>query len=1124
MSCLKPLKLKISFTIASLCVALFYIVTLPVWASENTEIFPTMVFSDIYENKPNAPYQAILKSPRLSYLDTSKGLSQDSINDIHIDDDGFVWIANDEGLDRFDGSKILSIAGKNNELQTVAIYKILELDSGHFLLSTSNQGVLLFDRFTQELTPIIQEPFLNNDTWFQSATDLVSINNSKVLIALYEKVLELDLATLQYQERFSLSKQQIEAGSSIRSVYYHSGTLLIGYTDGLSALDAKGNMIKEVLPVDWQGAAKNVKTMKTLGKDYLYVGTVEGLNRVDLESLNLQLEQIVTKERNSIDLEKVDTKRNIWDIAELNDKYAYVGTDIGVFILDLESKKMQLVFEPRKNFEVMSEQSVLSLALTKEGKLWFGTKSSGAMYWSPSSLIIKNVYNSVFKNKNQRLSHNVVWSAIELNQSTLIIGTDNGLNKYDRISESVEQFLVGSKKKQDYSDSYIDRIIKYSDTKLWLLTGAGIRFFDLNMGEVIPPPLAKQASLDALNTPSYSIFLDKNNRLWSLGDAEINIIDLVNDEVNVLIPKNVALNITNTFEFIEFDEYSNQILLAASGELWGVNIDTFEFKLIHSIKSEINHLDIYPSAWLRINEEEIWVSYPSHGLFRISGNRSEKYSKSRGLTTNLIYSLLSDKNNNIWFSSHNGIHSLNPTTLSLNSYSYHHGFSSTEFNEGVGAQLINGEFLYGSNLGFSIFDPIALNRAFGSAQAQPSFTEVSIGNRKLSLPLVKLDNFDINLKSDDVGITFQYAHVGRIESGIRRFQYSISSDGETVNYPAVSSNKITFASLPPGKHTVELRSNSAPQNLGPATINITVEPPWFLSQRAYLSYSILCILLCVVLFLYGRKGLRESSESNQVDKQYLSRIMFALQANRSGIWEFDGQQRMFRGKRLVEDSLNQQKDEIMSLNDFFAIIHPTDKINYLKKWHSFIGGNVDEFDISYRVFDIQGKKHWYRDTAAAVERNGKNIFVRGVYTNISEQVAMNEKLKLLGNAFDHTRDWVLIFDENRRLIESNEAFKVAFRVSRTDLETKRYAHLEKEHEQALSMLLSKLSSLNAGDRWRSEFTISLYGKTMTVLTDINAVSQKDDNKTIDFYLIVATDISEQIDLQQRLKNVITETN
>lgn len=115
------------------------------------------------------------ESPRLSNpvfqsLSTKNGLPQDVVNDIAIDADGFVWIATDGGVARWDGVRTKIIKGPNDLFVNASINKIsLETDKALWI-STYASGVFRLDFDTQAITKQVALPFSTQEDWFQDVS------------------------------------------------------------------------------------------------------------------------------------------------------------------------------------------------------------------------------------------------------------------------------------------------------------------------------------------------------------------------------------------------------------------------------------------------------------------------------------------------------------------------------------------------------------------------------------------------------------------------------------------------------------------------------------------------------------------------------------------------------------------------------------------------------------------------------------------------------------------------------------------------------------------------------------------------------------------------------------------
>ena len=68
--------------------------------------------------------EPLVSNPLGTVLSTQQGLKQDSIQDLLIDNDSFLWIATEGGLNRFDGHRVEHIAGEDGLLASTPIQKL----------------------------------------------------------------------------------------------------------------------------------------------------------------------------------------------------------------------------------------------------------------------------------------------------------------------------------------------------------------------------------------------------------------------------------------------------------------------------------------------------------------------------------------------------------------------------------------------------------------------------------------------------------------------------------------------------------------------------------------------------------------------------------------------------------------------------------------------------------------------------------------------------------------------------------------------------------------------------------------------------------------------------------------
>nr|WP_136249646.1 EAL domain-containing protein [Ningiella ruwaisensis] len=1071
-------------------------------------------------------YSPSIQAPKLSYLDTSNGLSQDSIEALHVDQEGFLWLGTDEGLDRYDGYNFLQVSGSDGMLIGNSVYFIYEHNERYFYLSTALSGIVKLDKKTGETFEVLKRPYRFDEDWSQYSDAIISYSENEILIALNEDIFLLDTNDDTYQKIYSFSDQQINAAESIRTIFLRDTLLYIGTTQNLWVHDLNTDISYRLRHVPNPNEVNsNIKLLYSPNNESLWVGTVEGLYAMSFE----EIERHLYEHWDAPAIEVIDPIRNIWDIVEVGENDIYIGTDKGLFLTNKDNWEFTYLFGLIKHFEIISHPDVMHLALDKSKQLWIGTFRSGAMLWAPQSRDFTNVYSAVFNTPEANLSNNVVLSLHQQNADSLWVGTANGLNEYRLSDGRINSFETTNINDAAYSSSHIYQIERASNDRLWVLNGERLQEFDTQSGQYLSNERFSPNIQTILKDYIYSFYYQQPDILWATvpdGIYRINL-RLQTSELFALPGQEINTQDASADHLIILgkDDYSQKLFISGPASLWQLDTTTYEFTLLHSSSSEGASRATIVNSFVRDNQNDLWIAYSGVGLYHLNKDTMQTkafYNKNTLLPSNIVYDLAVDENNNIWFSSHSGIHSFHAERLTLKSYGFLQGLASSEFNDGAFELLSDKRFAYGGNLGFALFNPEKLQSSADKRVFKPVITEVRLATRPLNVSYSNLDGEKIELKPDDLGLSLRFSNLNFNLSIADRFRYRIKSDDKVVNYPPVTSNEIVLPALSPGDYTIEIFDAALDTSLLKnsdyyASLRVSVPYPPFASPFAFVLYALLVASL-LALYMYRRHRTQTIiNRANEKVKDYNTKLVNALQASNTSIWEWHSATNTTSASRLT-DELGFDFESV-SLEQYIQKIHPDDKQTFIDKWNDFIEQYDDQFDVTYRVMAKNDKPQWYRDVASLQTQSDGSLIVSGTYNNLTASVAGREKLKVFGEAFNNTRDWVLIFDKHLRPIAANPSFMKAFNVNPRHQLGPQIKRANKEYEEELKLLSNRMLSLKAGESWKTEANLQMQNRSMTVLADIKAVQKRDSNTQIDHYLCIFTDITEQIAAQNELQKL-----
>ena len=948
-----------------------------------------------------AATQVRVPSPNFEVLSTKNGLTQDFVNHIVIEDSGFVWVATEGGLVRWDGYRAQPLNGPDNTFTNASINRLsLEADKGLWI-STFASGVYRYDFESNQVENKVRRPYRNQPDWIQPANNFHWHSKTQLVISLYEEVILYDIQTNSVSVIFSLHDEALDNAESIRFAITINDRLFVATTKGLYSKSVDAS------PQDFQrldylnGLPGNVKRddAKFLMADTqgrFWVGAVDGLYMAPVSELDVYLEG-----KGNNPFTPIVIGRNIWTVAEAGENTFWLGTNKGLFSLAYRNGQWETVYEltPDYGDTVLPRKRVKTIARDNDSNIWLGTEYGGALYYMPSSANVTTIQNRRSDNV-LTLSNTIVWTLYQDDDNALWIGTDNGLNRYDLETGETKAFLVSEDEDDSNGDSVIEKIMPWKEGTLLLQTYNGISVFDKTTGTLSKPNPAGGAA-QIFSQWNYGSALDEKGRVY-FGSDKFYRFDHTTNRVESLALDPDVFDSDFFSAFLGTSAYYvNRMFVAMLNGLWLVNTDTLEYELVYQLPPEQRNTTISVSSWALDHQGLLWLAFPRFGLLALDADTFEvkqRVNADNTLPSEIVYSLMMDDDDGLWFSSHSGLHRYSTTDASITNYRYGQEIAVSEFNEGAVTRLDDGRLAYGSTNGVVLFDPAKL---FDKKHQRDTMRKMVITGFRLdsrddlSLPKMDLSGETVNLEHDDYGISILFSPMLMSDKTGENYQYSLYRGPDLVSEGVTRDPKIIFATLLPGEYvfTVGPTANSFDDTFLPASITIFVPyAPW----RSPLAYTVYVIfsLAIVLAYFYARH-------------QHLNRLQRAQQ-----------------------------------------------------------------------------------------------------------------QVRLFGDAFRQTRDWVVIFDADQQPVAINRAFAVAFGIDETGNIERSFKQLFLRYPKLARQMSGRLAALQPGQFWKDEDVVEgADGKAYDVQIEITAISDPDNTALTDHYLLVISDISEQKNAERKLLKI-----
>ncbi len=934
-----------------------------------------ILFSLLFNSQALDEGTDILHDHTISTLSVGDGLSQSTVFALFQDSEGFIWMGTrGGGLNRFDGYDFEVFMHSSADSSSLSHNEVLSIfeDSDHSLWVGTRKGELnRFDRNTKK--------FIRYQTGHSenvSVKCMFEDEDKNLFLGTYKGLFYKAKGT----DSFHLFNPDFDMDIQITSIVgLDANTLILGTRSGIykvNTLTREFSKLFNIVPGPLMGEDFNVPLMVD-AKDNVWFGSPNGLYVFS----DSGLEKAV---KNPFGIDLVDDV-HIRTLHQDKKGYVWVGLANGLVKIDPETFNYHL-FTPRSNDpNSLSHQSIFSFIEDDNGNFWVGTWGGGVTSLGSIPPKFRHYFHIPEHNS---ISDNIVSSFAEADNGIWIATEGGGLNFF---RHSNKRFTTFSEETGlNLPVKHVKKIFKDSSGMLWIGTwGNGAFRYDPERKK-IRRFLADKKVYAFSQYDSDQIWVGTIHGLYRINAQDGSVIHYLKDDNSAGLK----------------DFFITSVFNDSRGNFW-VGTHDGGLHLYNKFKDEfINYsfdpddpyslIDDYIISITEDHQGNIWIGTNS-GIckFDVEKETFKDLTGDINLPNKVINGLVFDHQSDLWISTNKGLTRYNIQTGTSISYNQGDGLQSNEFNRGAYFKNNSDYIFFGGINGFNYFHPEEIKK-------NPIAPEVILtGFRLFDKPVVPGDEtkilekrisktHEIVLDYTQSIFSIDFVALNYISTEKNRYKYRL--DGYNEEWVDIGNQRsVSFMNLREGKYTFSViaSNNDNVWNEEEASVNITILPPPWKSNWAYLGYFILISLLVIFFhrLIAWRLKERNRDVAEKIEKERIEEL------NQMKLKFFTNITHEFKTPLTL---ITAPLDNLMSKD-----ISPDKKEYYYK----LIKGNITRLkSLGNQLIDFRKAE---QDVFKPIVKQGSlKEFVFKVSRSFTE-LAEHKKISFLVDCVDHneTRQW-----------------------------------------------------------------------------------------------------------------------
>lgn len=808
----------------------------------------------------------VMKAQTGKFYSTDKELSNSLINAVYQDRKGFIWIATENGLNKFDGTRFSiyrhnatdSTSLKNNYVRT-----LFEDSRGNFWIGCIN-GLQRYDRATDNfhelfisrkdgrknphITSIIERR--NGDLWIAtSGQGAISLKkNSNPASFHIETELTDRIGSNYLNVIFEDSRQNLWIATEEKGLYRYSPE-----SKELKSYKAPYHI-----------AGDDVSAICEDAHGQIFVGTLtKGLFRLSSRQEG-NFEPVLYQNRMNLNIRTliIDTRGKL-----------IIGTD-GEGVKEYQPQQ-DIIVDSEINagpFD-FSKSKVHSLIEDKDHNLWLGIFQKGL-------ILVPGISNKFDYYGYKSIHNNTIGSSCVMaihtdEQATIWIGTDNdGLYAINDQGKQLRHYTHQAGNPQSVPGTILC-LYEDSNQELWLGSYFdGLARMNKQTGTCQDATSLLQGNLNAGKPKVSCIIEDKNKNLWvGTYGSGLYKINLPTQHVTYY---ESTRNENDDWSINRLpNDWISYLLEDKEGMIWigtykGLAVLNPQTDNFINYKKQNNLLPGYVVySLLESSNGEIWAG-TSEGLVCLNKDRLTPvlFTTADGLPSDIICGLAEDEKKNIWISTHQGISKLNPPEKKFINYYAGDGLQGNEFTRTAVFKDKRSKIFFGGTNGVTAFYPQDITEikkemnvlitGFHVANRPVKKGDKSGNNVITDTAVMDTEQFTLAYNENTFSIDFsvlEFSNPDRIS-----YQYKIKELGDEWISTQPGTNRVTYSSLKPGKYTFSVQARDHNNFSNIRTVTIAITPPWYQTWWAKVIWGCLGALLIYALTMYILSRIRHRQE------------------------------------------------------------------------------------------------------------------------------------------------------------------------------------------------------------------------------------------------------------------------